>query len=127
MKITRETLILRGKHQGKRSIQRIVYLCNIEPNPDRGDELLERIRRYWGIKGGQHRRLDVSGGEDSSRGHNRNAIFILGILRRSTIGIYYPWRGLCNNLRQSTFKDFHDAMKRFHHRLAFATITARRP
>jgi hypothetical protein len=33
-------------------------------------------------------------------------------------------RGHRKNLRQSTFKDFHDAMSRFNHRLAFATNTA---
>jgi hypothetical protein len=40
--------------------------------------------------------------------------------------IYYHWRRRRKNLRQSTFKDFHDAMNQFNHRLAFATITARR-
>jgi hypothetical protein len=47
----------------------------------------------------------VSGGEDASRVRNRNAILVLGLLRRSAVGIYYPWR---------------------RHRLACATITARR-
>ena len=55
---------------------------------------------------------------------NRNAILVLGILRRSAVGIYYHWRRRRKNLRQSTFKDFHDAMNQFNHRLAFATITA---
>ena len=67
----------------------------------------------------------MSGGEDSSRVRNHNAIPVLGILRRHAVGIYYHWRRHRKNLRQSTFKDFHDAMNRFNHRLAFATITAR--
>ena len=125
VEITRETLVLRGKHKGKRSIERVVYVCSIEPDPARGAELLERIRRYWDIEGGLHQRLDVSGGEDASRVRNRNAILVLGILRRSVVGIYYHWRKHRKNLRQSTFKDFHDAMNQFNHRLAFATITAR--
>ena len=54
----------------------------------RGGELLERIRRYWDIEGGLHQRLDVSGGEDASRVRNRNALLVLGLLRRSAVGIY---------------------------------------
>ena len=118
--------MLRGKNKGKTSIERIIYICSLEPDEAHGDELLERIRRYWDIEGGLHQRLDVSGGEDASRVRNRNAILVLGILRRSAVGIFYHWRRHRKNLRQSTFKDFHDAMNRFNHRLAFATITARR-
>lgn len=125
VEVTRETHALKGKNQGKRSIEKVVYVCSMEPDPARGTELLERIRRYWDIEGGLHQRLDVSGGEDASRVRNRNAILVLGILRRSTVGIFYQWRKLRKNLRQSTFKDFHDAMNKFNHRLAFATITAR--
>lgn len=125
MEVTRETLVLRGKHKGRRSIERVVYVCSIEPDPARGAELLERIRRYWDIEGGLHQRLDVSAGEDSSRVRNRNALLVLGILRRGAMGIYYQWRRRRKNLRQSTLKDFHDSMNKFNHRLAFATITAR--
>ena len=57
---------------------------------------------------------------------NRNAILVLGILRRSAVGIYYHWRRRRKTLWQSTFRDFHDAMNKFNHRLAFATITSRR-
>ena len=125
VEITRETTILRGKNKGKTSIERIIYICSLEPDAARGDELLNRIRLYWDIESGLHQRLDVSGGEDSSRVRNRNAILVLGILRRSVVGIFYQWRRHRKNLRQSTFKDFHDAMNRFNHRQAFATITAR--
>ena len=86
---------------------------------------MERIRRYWDIEGGLHQRLDVSAGEDSSRVRNRNALLVLGILRRGAMGIYYQWRRRRKNLRQSTLKDFHDSMNKFNHRLAFATITTR--
>jgi hypothetical protein len=43
------------------------------------------------------------------------------------VGIYYHWRHQRKNHRQSTFKDFHDAMNRFNNRLAFASITSFRP
>ena len=124
MEVTRETLVLRGKHKGQRTIERVVYVCSLEPDPSRGTELLERIRRYWDIEGGLHQRLDVSAGEDSSRVRNRNAILLLGILRRAALSLYYQWRLRRKNLRQSTLKDFYDSMNKFNHRLAFATITA---
>lgn len=127
VEITRTTTVLRGKNKGRTSVERVVYLCTLPPDPSRGDEVLERVRRYWDIEGGLHQRLDVSGGEDASRVRNRNALLVLGILRRCAVGIYYHWRRQRRNLRQSTFKDFHDAMNRFNNRLAFATITAACP
>ena len=129
VEITRETTVLGGKDKGKQSLERIVYVCSLEPDPARGPEILEKVRRYWDIEGGLHQRLDVSGGEDASRVRNRNAILVLGILRRCAVGLFYEWRRkrktLRHNLRQSTVKDFHDAMNKFNHSLAFATITAR--
>ena len=124
VELTRATTILRGKNKGQTSVERVVYLCSLEPDEARGGELLGCIRRYWDIEGGLHQRLDVSGGEDASRVRNRNALLVLGILRRCAMGIYYHWRRKRKNLRQSTFKDFHDAMNSFNNRLAFATITS---
>ena len=57
VEITRETTVLRGKNKGKTSIERIIYICRLEPDEARGDELLERIRRYWDIEGFLHQRL----------------------------------------------------------------------
>jgi hypothetical protein len=68
-------------------------------------------------------RLDVTAGQDSNRVRNRNAIKVLGILRRSAMGISYQGRRQQKDRRQSTLKDFHDTMNRFNHRQAFATIT----
>ncbi len=127
VEITRQVTQLRGKDKGKTSLDRVVYLCSLEPDESRADELLGRVRRYWDIEAGLHQRLDVSGGEDASRVRNRNAILVLGILRRCASDVYLGWRRTRKNLRQSTFKDFHDAMNRFNHRLAFATISSSRP
>jgi predicted transposase YbfD/YdcC len=124
VEITREVVILKGKDKGKRTKESVVYVCTLDPHPARGQELLERVRQYWGIEGGLHQRLDVSCGEDSSRVRNRNALLVLGILRRATLGIYFHWRKHRKNRRQSTVKDFHDAMNRFNNRLAFSTISA---
>jgi predicted transposase YbfD/YdcC len=125
--LTRTTTVLKGKNKGKTSVERMVYLSSLEPDAARADELLRRVRQYWDIEGGLHQRLDVSGGEDASRVRNRNALLVLGILRRCAIGVCYDWRRHRGNLRQSTFKDFHDAMNRFNHRFAFATITSPLP
>lgn len=127
VELTRTTTALRGKHAGRTTVERVVYLCSLPPDPARGGEMLERIRRYWDIEGGLHQRLDVSGGEDASRVRNSNALLVLGILRRCAVSLYYQWRRRRSNLRQSAFKDFHDAMNAFNHRLAFATINSARP
>lgn len=81
---------------------------------------------YWEIESGLHQRLDVTAAEDASRVRNRNGLLVLGILRRCAMGIYYDWRRGRKNKRQSTLKDFHDDMRRFNNRHAFATITSPR-
>jgi predicted transposase YbfD/YdcC len=124
VEITREVEILKGKDKGKRTKESVLYVCTLDLDPARGQELLDRVRKYWGIEGGLHQRLDVSCGEDTSRVRNRNAILVLGIMRRSALGIYLHWWKHRKNKRQSTVKDFHDAMNRFNNRLAFSTITA---
>jgi hypothetical protein len=124
VEVTCKTLILRGKHKYNRSIERVVLICSLDPAPSRGTGILERIRRYWNIEGGLHQRLHVNAGEDAS-GCNRNPLLILGILRRTAMGLYYQWKCRHKSLRQSTLKDFHNSMSRFNHRLAFPTISTR--
>jgi len=51
------------------------------------------------------------------------SLLVLGIMRPATLGIYLR-RKRRKNQRQSTVKDFHDAMNRFNSRIAFVTITA---
>jgi predicted transposase YbfD/YdcC len=121
--MTREVTVLRGKDQGKTSLEICYYISSLKCDPARAGEILEAIRQYWSIESGLHQRLDVTAGEDTSRVRHRNAIKVLGILRRSAIGIYYAWRQRQKNQRQSTLKDFYDTMSRFNHRQAFATAT----
>jgi predicted transposase YbfD/YdcC len=123
VEVTREVTFLRGKDKGKTSTEVCYYVSSLELDETRAGELLELIRLYWSIEGGLHQRLDVTAGEDLSRVRNRNAIKVLGILRRSTIGIYYHWRRGRKNQRQSTLKDFHDAMNKFNNRKAFSAVT----
>ncbi len=60
VEITHEVEILKGKDKGKRTKESVVYVCTLDPDPARGQELLERVRHYWGIEGELHQRLDVS-------------------------------------------------------------------
>jgi predicted transposase YbfD/YdcC len=113
VEITREVEILKGRGKGKRTKESVLYGCTLDPDPARGKELLGKIRKYWGIEGGLHQRLDVSCWEDCSRVRNRNALLVLGMMRRSALGIYLHWWKHRKNKRQSTVKDFHDAMNRF--------------
>ena len=122
LEVTREVSFLRGKDKGKRSLERVLYISSLEMDPARAGELLSLIREYWDIEGGLHQRLDVTAREDSSRVRHRNAILILGILRRSIMGLYYDWRRRRKNQRQSTLRDFYDAMNAFNHRLAFSQL-----
>jgi hypothetical protein len=63
-----------------------------------------------------HHRLDVIAREDDSRVRNRNALLVLGLVRRSIIGIFRDWRRRQKNKSQSTLNDFCSAMNRFNHR-----------
>ena len=127
VEVTREVRVLRGKEKGKSSIEVCCYVSSLELDEARAGELLGLVRLYWSIECGLHQRLDVTAGEDSSRVRNRNAIKVLGMLRRSTIGIYYQWRRKRKNQRQSTLKDFHGAMNKFNNRQAFAAVTTPKP
>ena len=93
--------------------------------PDRVKELLSIIREYWDIEGGLHQRLDVTAKEDGSRVRNRNALLVLGMVRRSIMGHFYQWRRSRKNKRQSTLQDFYDTRNAFNNRLAFASLKPR--
>lgn len=92
MEITREVMILRGNDKGKSSLEVCYYVSSLEPEESRAKKLLETIRLYWSIQYGLRQRLDVIAGGHSNRVRDRNAIKVLGILRRSNIGIYHQWR-----------------------------------
>jgi predicted transposase YbfD/YdcC len=125
VEITREVTILSGKDKGQRTQQTVLYLSSLEMAPQRAASLLDTIREYWTIEGGLHQRLDVTACEDASRVRHPNSLLVLGILRRSINGIYEDWKRRRKNKRQSTLKDFHDAMNAFNHRQAFTKLTRR--
>jgi len=110
IEITRDVEFLSGKKKGHRSHEVAIYVCSRELEQLDAAELLRDARLYWQIEGGLHQGLDVSAGEDSSRVRNRNALRVLGMARRSMMGIYRDWRDRRKNKRQSTLVDFYDAM-----------------
>ncbi len=125
IEITREVTFLSGKNKGAQSAETIHYISSMEMQPERAGEVLGLIREYWDIEGGLHQRLDVTAREDSSRVRHRNAILVLGILRRSMMGHFFQWRRRRQNKRQSTLLDFYDAMNAFNNRLAFSSLKSR--
>ena len=87
--------------------------------PERSEAMLSMIRKYWEIEGLLHQSLDVTAREDESRVRNRNSLLILGIARRSAIGLKVSWKEKRKNQRQSTMTDFYDAMSTNNHQQAF--------
>lgn len=122
IEITRDVTILAGKDKGQRTQQTVLYLSSLEMAPQQAASLLETIREYWTIEGGLHQRLDVTAREDASRVRHPNSLLVLGLLRRSIHGIDEDWKRRRKNKRQSTLKDFHDAMNAFNHRQAFTKL-----
>ena len=116
VEITREVNFLRGKQRGTQSLEKVYYVSSRPVLAHEAKDLLDDIRLYWGIENGLHQRLDVSAQEDASRVRNRNSLLILGLIRRAAMSLYHTWRAARKNKRQSTLKDFHDAMARHQHR-----------
>ena len=75
-----------------RTREQVLYVSTREPDAARADELLAKIRDYWGIEGGLHQHLDVTAREDESRVRNRNSLLVLGMLRPTVMGICDDWR-----------------------------------
>jgi hypothetical protein len=125
VEITREVKILRGRDAGKASTERVIYVSSLAMDPAKAKQLLHAIRTYWDIEAGLHQRLDVTAREDASRVRNRNALLVLGIVRRSIMGTFRCWRSQQRNQRQSTLQDFYDTMTKFHGRHAWQNITSR--
>lgn len=121
MEITREVTELKGKHRGRHSVETALLVTSLPMTPDNALRMLMIIRNYWCIEAG-HYRLDVTAREDASRVRNRNSLWVLGVVRRITLGFHQAWRAKRKNKRQSTFKDFHDSMNHHQHRAAWRLI-----
>jgi len=122
VEVTREVTVLKGKHHGKHTVEITLLVSSLRMTPENA-LLLLIIRSYWRIEAGHHR-LDFTARENASRVRNRNSLRVLGIVRRITRGFHQAWRANQKNKRQSTLKDFHDAMDRHQHRTAWRLIQA---
>jgi predicted transposase YbfD/YdcC len=122
VELIRATEILTGKDKGKCSLETVYYVSSLPLVPQNALALLRVIRSYWGIESGHHYRLDVTAREDASRVRDRNSLLVLGHVRRIVLGLFYAWRAARKNQRQSTLKDFHDAMDRHQHRAAWRLL-----
>lgn len=110
---------LAGKKKGQKTKETLYYVSSHEMIPERSGAMLSMIRKYWEIEGLLHQSLDVTAREDESRVRNRNSLLILGIARRSAIGLKVSWKEKRKNQRQSTMTDFYDAMSTNNHQQAF--------
>ena len=88
---------------------------------------LNAIRTYWGIEGGLHQRLDASLNEDLCRVRNRNAVWVLGMLRRLAVSLFAEWRSRDAKRHRTTQSDFQSHMSAEHATPAMRFITARYP
>jgi len=122
VEITREVTVLTGKHRGQHSVETALLVSSLPMTPQNA-LLLLIIRSYRCIEAGHHR-LDVTAREDASRVRNRNSLTVPGLVRRITLGFHQAWRAKRKNKRQSTLKDFHDAMDGHQHRAAWRLIQA---
>jgi len=121
VELTREVTELKGKHRGRHSVETALLVSSLPMTPEHALRILLIIRNYWRIEAG-HYRLDVTARRDSSRVRDRNSLLVLGAVRRISLGFHQAWRAKRKNQRQSTFKDFHDAMDCHQHRAAWHLI-----
>ena len=119
IEITREVHHLSGKKEGLKTKEILYYVSSHKMIPERVTEMLNLLRKYWDIEGLLHQTLDVTAREDGSRVKNRNSLLILGIARRSAIGIKEYWKKSQKNERHTMMIDFYDAMSKDNNRQAF--------
>lgn len=104
---------LSGRKAGQSSKEVTYYVSNRHYDPAEPKSQLQvmaDIRLYWEIEGGLHQSLDVGAKEDGSRVRNRNALKVLGMLRRSIHGLFTDWRESAKKKRNNGLRDFHDKM-----------------
>lgn len=126
IELTREVIFFRGKQIGRSSKEVTYYVSSLHfeaGNSEVAQQVMAAIREYWRIEGGLHQRLDVSGAEDASKVKNRNALRILGTLRRSIHGVYMAWREPQKKKRNIGLKFFFEAMSKNNQLEAYRKIS----
>ena len=88
---------------------------------------LQANRKYWGVEGGFHQRLDASTNEDQRRVRNRNGVWVLGMFRRLAVSLFAEWRSRDTQRRHAAMTDFQSEMGAEHASYAMHFITTRYP
>jgi predicted transposase YbfD/YdcC len=83
-RITRDSVQVKT---GKRSKQTIYGITSLPVEEYGATELLELVRKHWGIENGLHYRRDVTFKEDACRQTTTNGGRVLAVLNNLTIGI----------------------------------------
>jgi hypothetical protein len=91
------------------------------------EQWLKSQRQYWGIEGGLHQRLDVSGNEDRCRVRTRHAAWILGMFRRLGVSLFMEWYTRKTKRKWMTITDFFCDMSVNNQRRGFLLVSARQP
>ena len=83
--------MLTRQHVGRKD-ETVGLITDLPPKALDAAHWLKANRMVWGIENGTHQRLDVSLNEDRCRVRSTNALWILGMLRRSVISLFAQWR-----------------------------------
>jgi hypothetical protein len=102
-------------------------LTSLAPDALNATEMLKLDRDYWGIEGGLHQRLDISGQEDRSRLRNRAAAFNLSLYRRAAISFAIHWIQRQPDKHRATTTGFYDEMRAKGSRKALSLVTCKYP
>ena len=115
------------RHIGKHKPETVHLITSRAPDRLNATQWLAATRQYWGVEGGLHQRLDASTNEDLCRVHNRNGVWVLGMLRRLAVSLFAEWQSRDKKRIRATMTDFHSHMSAEHATPAMRFITARYP
>jgi hypothetical protein len=121
-----QAAVLRRETEGRKP-ETVHLLTSLEPHQLSASAWLARQRQAWGIENGLHQRLDISADEDRSRVRDRNAIWVMGMLRRFSISLMMEWKSRAPSRKHKSQRDFYEEMSRDYQRKAFNLVNAANP
>lgn len=114
------------KTEKEQEVEREYLLTSLTVEELGAADMLALDRKYWGVESGLHHRLDVSAGEDKSRGKTPKAAFNLSLFRRAANSFAVHWIMRQPNKRLATTTGFFDAMRAKNYQKAFSFVTPRK-
>lgn len=121
-----QVALLTRQHIGRKN-ETVGLITDLMPDQLPAKRWLKTNRLAWGIENGTHQRLDVSLNDDRCRVRNTNALWILGMLRRSVISLFMHWRARHSKPEHQSLTDFQAAMGEDNLAMAMAFLTRQRP